>query len=449
MTKLPTRSATLAEKAEKRGKKLIFRRKLAGLFPQWWMGTGEIVGVAVLGMIGFFLLMGFLMGFFGQEDQVNFFSAPLIPVLAEVTSFLMPYSYGVRFWLLVFLGFFPLAFYFWVREVTGRRLSAFIAALIATLPTGIFLSLRVKLGLLAEDGGQVASLTLTSLACLFLLRFLRGGSFRMAVFTGLGICLVALISPLGLFILFCFALAMLGSEMLLSQARLKLMRFITVFAMAGGLVAFWYHPGFVFLLLDSNQVGLVGKTLTNLLPLSFFLLPLLGAAGFLLFEDKPQLQPLFLAIFLTIGFSLLALGAGLGLTTPSRFMPALGIAVAWLIGVLLARFIDFWQNSARLDKNKLLRRYRRKAMVILGVLLFILLLMMVKTFHWNMEKIEQAQVQGVSTFRRTGIWELRRESGGAMRFLGFGISTMTLGTIGFLGINLKPSQMRERRESRI
>lgn len=127
----------------------------------------------------------------------------------------------------------------------------------------------------------------------------------------------------------------------------------------------------------------------------------------------------------------------MGLTAPSRFMPALGIAVAWLIGVLLARFIDFWQNSARLDKSKLLRQYRRKAMVILAVLLFVSLLIMVKTFHWNMEKIEQAQVKGVSTFKRTGIWELRRESGGAMRFLGFGISAMTLGTIGFLGINLK------------
>ena len=135
MTKLPTKSATLAEKAEKRGKKLVFRRKLAGLFPKWWMGTGEIIGVAILGVIGFFLLMGF----FGQEDQTNFFSAPLIPVLAEITSFLMPYSYGLRFWLLVFFGFFPLVFYFWVREVTGRRLSAFIAALIATLPTGIFI----------------------------------------------------------------------------------------------------------------------------------------------------------------------------------------------------------------------------------------------------------------------------------------------------------------------
>lgn len=429
----PKKEETLAEKAEKRNRKIIFKRRLAGFSPQWLVGTGEVIGLFVIFAINFFLLLPF----FGQPDQTNVFSAPFIPVLAQLSSSFMPYDYGVRFWLLVFILIFPLSYYFFIREVSKRRLISFISVLFSSLPITVFLSLRAKLGLLTEDGGQVASLTLTMMVCLFLLRFLKGGSFKMGIFSSLGITLVALTSPLGAFVFLCFALALTFSEMLLSQGRLKLARFLAVFALAAGFSAFWYNPKFIFSISASIQGQLIRQTLANLFPLSFFLAPLLGAFGFLLFENRPQLQPLFLAVFWSIGFGLLSLGAGVQLSTPSRFLPSLGISLAFFLGILLTRLYDFLQKPPDLKGLKILDRYRPAISSLVISLFLILLLVILNISGRNFREAQETQVLGMAVVKRTGIWEMKEESGGIANVFGVGISLLTFGLALFMGVRLR------------
>lgn len=432
--KRPGKKETLARKQEERVRRLNYlRSKFAGFSPQWWVGTGEIIGLVVVLAINFFLLFSF----FGQEDQTNVFSAPLIPLLAKITSVFMPHSYGVRFWLLIFLLAFPLAFYFLIREISGRRLVAFIAVLIASLPIGIFLPLRVKLGLLTQDGGQVASLTLSMFVCLFLLSFLRRGNFKAGIASSLGVSLVALTSPLGLFVLFCFALAITFSEMLLGRARLKLARFLTVAVLSAGFSAFWYHPKFVFLIFNSSQGELLRETLGNLFPLSFFLVPLLGALGYLLFENRPHLQALFLAVFLSIGFGLLSLGAGVELSTPSRFLPSFGISLAFLGGLVLAKFFDYLKTAESFKRFKLLERYR-ELISFLSVCLFLsLFFLIINASGTSFRETQEAEVLGQAVVKRTGIWEIREETGGVANILGGGISFLTFGLTVFLGVKFR------------
>jgi len=192
--KQPEKKETLAEKQEKRLRRVNhFRQRLPELSPQWWVGVGEMVAIIILLSVSFWLLSPF----FGQADQVNAFSAPVVPLLTTLLENLVPFNYGVRIWLLVFLTIFPLTFYYFVRDISGRKLTGLLAAFISILPISPFLSARVGLGLFDQDGSHIASLTMTLLVCLLLLQFLRKGAFRAGILAALGMTLVALTSPLG------------------------------------------------------------------------------------------------------------------------------------------------------------------------------------------------------------------------------------------------------------
>ncbi|HUV46563.1 MAG TPA: hypothetical protein VMW29_00360 [Candidatus Bathyarchaeia archaeon] len=436
--KRPKKEETLAKKAVKRNYRLFFNNRLMTILPRWWVGTAEILGLTLLFLLNFLLLLPF----FGQEDKSNIFSAPLIPVLSKL-FFLMSFPVAIRFWLLFFILFLPVTFYFFVREISGRRITAFLASLIISLPLGIFLPLRLKLALFTEDGNHIASLTLGILACLFLLRFLRSGNFKMGVSSSLLISLVALTSPLGLFILGCFSLAISFSEMLLSQGRLKFFRFLTVFMLAAGLVSFWYNPGFVFLIVASPQGELIKGTLASLFPLSFFLVPLLGAFGFLLFENRPRLQPLFLAVFLSIGFGLLSLGAGMQLSSPYRFLPSLGMALAFLGSIVLARIFDFLKRRRSFRQFSGISRYRKQILFFSITLFFTIITSIIMASAKNFGQLEQEEVLGLVDSKTTGIWEARNAIGWFHHIIGGSISFSTAGLLIFIRKQLAKQKNEE------
>jgi hypothetical protein len=275
------------------------------------------------------------------------------------------------------------------------------------------------------------------LVCLCLLRFLRNGSFKMGVASSLGITLVALTSPLGVFILACIALALTFSEMLLSQGRIKMVRFLTVSFLAACFGAFWYHPRFVMLITATSQGLLLSKTLLNLFPLTFFLVPLLGAFGFLLFENKPQLQPMFLAVFLTIGFGLLSLGAGLQLSAPSRFIPILGVSVSFLAGILLAQLFDLLKRPTSFKNLAFLQQYR-KLILFLSVFLFLgLFFIIFNVYGQHFREAAAADILGVEIVKKTGIWEVREQSSGLSSVFGFLISGLASTLTFYLGLRLR------------
>jgi hypothetical protein len=429
----PEKEERLAIKQEKRIRRLHYLRSRLPTSPQWWVKIGEISGVALLFSINFFLLFPF----FGHEDKANVFSAPVMPVLASLTEKLLPFSYSIRVWLLVFLVFFPLSYYYFVKEVSGRKLVGLISSLVVILPVGVFLPLRVNLGLMSEDGAHVASLTLIPLVCLLLLHFLRRGNFWEGVFSALGTTLVALTSPLGFVVLTVFMGVVTFSEMLLGQGRLKMIRFLVVICLAAGFSAFWYNPKFVLMTMQSSQGQLVKQTFANLLPVSFFLLPMLGVFGFLLFENRPQLQPMFIAFFLTVAFGLFSLGTGVVHHSPSRFLLAFGISFSFLFGVLAVWLFDFLRLSPKLGRLKIAFIYRQLiAFGFIGLLLSLMILV-IGFSGKSLWQLEKTQVLGLTTEQKVGIWEIKGQTSSAGRVFGYTITTLSLVSVGLIQRKLR------------
>jgi len=108
---------------------------------------------------------------------------------------------------------------------------------------------------------------------------------------------------------------------------------VLVLVIAGGLSAFWYNPEFVRLSLVSSPGRAVMAAVKNLIPLSFFVLPVLGTFGFLIFDKRAHLQPLFVALGLTIVFGLISFAGGLAkfaVSAQSRYHPEVSMALSIL-----------------------------------------------------------------------------------------------------------------------
>ncbi len=418
----PEKEETLAIKQEERIRRFYhLRRRLAKFSPRGWVVVLEFVGLIGL----FFTSLWLLLPFFGRPDQINVFSAPVVPLLVSLTEKLIPFSYGVRIWLLAFLALFPLSFYYFVREISSRKLIGFISSFIVILPFGVFLPIRVNLSLLAQDGAHMTSLAFTPLVCLLLVRFLRQGGFWTGVLSAFGTTLVALTSPIGFVVLALFMGVVTFSEMLLGQGRLKILRFLVVLILAVGFSAFWYNPQFALLTLQSPQGQLLKKTLSNLLPVSFFLLPILGVFGFLLFENRPQLQPMFIAFFLTIGFGLFSIGAGVAHPSPSRFLPAFGISLAFLLGILVTAFYDFLRASPKLKKFKIPTFRRQLAAFGLIFLVFTSIFIMITAFSQNLWGLEESRVLGLTAEQKVGVWDIKEKTGLVESVFGYLITSLT------------------------
>ena len=98
----------------------------------WWRNKGlELFWFLILLTLNFCLVSPL----FGQEFRYSF-SAPLIPFLAGVISFVFPLSQeaAVNTVVLIAYSLAPLALYFLVKETTKRLLSAVSAALIFSSP---------------------------------------------------------------------------------------------------------------------------------------------------------------------------------------------------------------------------------------------------------------------------------------------------------------------------
>lgn len=437
----PEKSETLAYKVEERAERRRLLTAVKNLPAKRWVAIGEVLFLTLLFLLNFWLLSSF----FGQEDKTNTFSAPLIPFLTQLTSFLIPFPQGIRFWTLTFLMILPLSFYFFVREISGRKMAAVVAALTVSLPVGVFLSLRTEEAL-TGDGALVSSLTLTLLTCLILLNSLRKGNFNAMVGSGLGVTLVALTSPLGLATFLVFALTVTFSEMLLSQARVKLLRFLTVIVLAAGLSAFWYNPRFALLILGSSQGEVLTRTLTTLLPLSFFLVPTLGIFGFLLFENRPQLQPLFLALFLTVAFGIFSLTANIAFVSSSRFLPAFGIAGAFLIGIVTVFLYDFLRFSPRLERLKFSFPLRQLlALGLLGVV-FVLLIIAIVSNGSSFRELGDLKILGATANQKIGIWEIKEKTTLAEKIFGYLITGLTCLGVAILRTKLDSTNVSNRKQ---
>jgi len=429
--KTPLKNETLAVKVE--GKNHKSHGKLVSFSQKRWVGLAQTLALSLLFVLTLFLLYPF----FGKEDQFNVFSAPLLPFLAQMISPFLPYPYAIRLWLLAFLAFSPFSFYLFARELSGRKMIAFLASLLTLLPIGFFLQARVNMGLLGEDGAHIASLTFIPLICLLLLRFLRRGGYKSGIFAALGFTLVALTSPLGLFTLFCFSLVIVFSEILLGEGRLKILRFLMVLLLSGGFSAFWYNPKFLLLTIYSPQGRLVKETLSQLFPLSFFVLPILGTFGYLLFENRSHLQPIFIAIFWTFVFSLLSLEVGVSVSSPSRFQAGLGLAVAFLAGIVIVSLFDFMRLSSLLEKIQVFKKSKEFISFAILSCIFGSILLLIILGAKEIQPDYFSVLGFVSPENTAGIWEIRQKTSPLENILGYGITGLTLSFVGFIKLRLK------------
>lgn len=430
----PERDQTLAGKQQEKIQRTNHRLSHWVQFPaEWWVSAGEIGGLFLLLVANFLLLRPF----WGQPDQTNVFSAPLIPFMARLSQFFVSYDEGVRFWLMFFLLALPFSLYFFVREVSGRKIAGLMAAFAVSFPVEIFLPVRVR-GVLGIDGPYMASLAFIPLVCLVLWRFLRQGNFPLAVLAALGMVLVALTSPLGLLVLFIFALIVTFSEILLGSGRLKIIRFLIILVFAIGFSAFWYNPKFVILTVDSEPGRLIINTFFNLLPFSLFLVPVLGVFGFLLFENRTHLQGTFVALFLTFIFGLLSLGMGIPFASASRFLPALGISVAILLGVGLVWLFNFLRFSAWLWLK--LKRFAHWQEAISFGLIWLFVGSIAGTFLANADNLlilEESQVLGAfDPPKAIGFWEIRRQTSQLETIFGYLITALSVLGVVILGSRL-------------
>lgn len=386
----------------------------------------------------FILNLIYVWPFIWLDDKSNIFSAPIIPLLARVVDWLTPLSLsqGVSVVLAFFFALAPVLVYFFAWKTTGRRLVGLGTVLFYSLPANWLARGRIKMAFLVGDGGHVASLSLMPVASLWLLRFLREGGFKNLILTSLVMAAVALMSPFGLMT----GLMVLGvitfSELLQGHGQLKIIRFIFSLIFTVGLVGFWYNPGFIGLFLKTPMGETVGRTFWNLIPLAFVVLPVLAAFGFLLFEKRAQLQPLFIALGLSVLFGMIAFADYMSHFFPShprRYLPELGLAISFLIGILAVSFSDYLQFEGRFRQWRLTvlgRQWAKRVFWLLFGLIFTASFLLFLPGIWE---LPEAQVLGVLSggLVTSSFWDIREET--SLPDRGVGV-VMTVGTLAITGL---------------
>lgn len=296
-------------------------------------------------LISFNLL--FLWQFIGSPYPEVSFSAPIIPVLGTVISKMTPFSFWQSIGILVIISFpvLSITWYLYLKRLFSNANLAFAASLILLTP--VFLRERFLLFWETGDGAHGFALASLPLVLLVFRQFINHATADSFIFSLMGVALVSLISIFGFLNLVFFSIFLTISEMLLGQARIKLLRFLAVFIFGWGMAAFWYHPGFLLSLAKSPQGEMVLSTLSKLIPLSFFIVPVFGAFSFLIFDRKPNLQPLFLS-FSLVSFYLIVVSAssfGMALPLPDRFLPEFFLSLSFLGINLVVVFWQIWHHK--------------------------------------------------------------------------------------------------------
>lgn len=255
----------------------------------------------------------------------------------------------------VFIFFFTLGGLLWyllLREFSGRVFVAFltvilwVSPLFSFSPSGTFsIPSQLFLGFLAYDIPHIIGLSITALPLHFLIRFLRSPRYKYLIWTVISFTIILLISPFAYLNLIFFSVIFCASEILLGSGRIKLVRYLLIILFSCLLASFWYHPSFLLNLLRSSQWSPIIATFTNLVPLSFFIIPITGTVLFLVFDRKPQLQTVFTAICLVIIYGMINFSenflARKLVPLPVRFSCEFSLGLSLLIAVILSNLYFF------------------------------------------------------------------------------------------------------------
>lgn len=432
--KIPEESETIAVKRAARLHEKILKGRTALFVNKAWWTAGPLEALAIL----FLVLLNFYLTlpFFGTAAPTTQFSGPVIPLIARALEFIfkVPLPLGFQIIYLTFFILLPLTSYLFIRKVAERKSIAFLSVMFASLPIYPFALARLNSVVATSDGPHIASLTLIPIALLSLLNFTRHGELKNLLFASVASALVVLTSPFGFFMLLILGTITVFSEMLLGSGRLKLFRLLGIFLVTAGLSSFWYNPQFSLSLVFGPLGEEIRETVTKLIPISFFTLPVLGAFGYLLFDRKPNLQPLFLSFFYTVTFALIVwAGGGFFPSNPSRYVAELGVSFSFLLAIGIVKFLDyvrFLQKTPITFINQL----NKKAVANSGLFLISVVLIWVIVAGRSGITTPNVRVLGLWTgVERGRIWVEREKSNVGSSVLGYAVTGVTMTSLTILG----------------
>lgn len=415
------RSNRIAEKISEARKKIVIDKS-------WWNSSAfEVFLLLIFTSFNFFYISPFW-GTSASEEAI--FSGPVVPLITKfVQIWVGSFSYSLQYVNIFFFALLPISLYFFIKRITKRKIVAFLSILFVNLPLSYFAETRISSAFLSSDGAHIAALSVIPFALLALFNFLRKGSGKSMFASSLLSSLIVLISPFGFATYLIFASILTFSEILLGSGRKKLIRFLTILLFAGSISCFWYNPTFSFWLLTGPLGMEVRRTVFKLLPISFFALPVLTTFGYLLFDRKPALQTLFLASFFVIAFMVISLaGGGIFPSSPSRYIPEIGISLSFLLSVTLVKFFEWLP----LFQEKTI--FRKVGFVAVFALLGLgIVIGRTRIFAGE-------NVLGIWTgVERGAIWQERDKFDGISTFFGY-----TISFLGFIGLSL--TSIRSRKE---
>lgn len=336
-------------------------------------------GVLVIPVLFMVIALFSARNLFGQEWEVGTFSTALIPTVTGLIASFIRQEVQVVTSDLVIVSFIcsPVLFYPFVYLVTRRHLPAIITSLLMLLPISLIsetVALPLELGLAENDGAHVVAFTLLAPTLSFFYFFVRTGKKMWLALLILSAALVSAVSFFTQFMMICCWFFITLSEILLGNSLIKSKRFIGATLLHILVVFVVYNVAAVPMFVTQSGRAAV-STVFDLIPLLFFLVPVLGTFAFLIFDRRPSLQPFFIAASLTLTFYLLRfLGDSFGSDFPiagDRYEVELTFTRAFLIGLIIMWFFDALRVGKLLQKLPALYE-KREALALTGVLIIII-----------------------------------------------------------------------------
>jgi len=431
---VPDENETIAAKHSARiARKLFERRHSKHRVHSWW-NTWLFEYCALFSLVGLNLYT--IYDIFGTRAPEIPYSGPVVPLFAKfVTLFQVDLAYTYQIVNIVFYLVLPLTLYYFVRKVTERKFPAFITVLVASLPFYPFTEVRAHAAFYGGDAPHIVSLAVLPMALSGVLLFVRRGGLKSFFVASVVAAFIALVSAFGYMNFVIFAALICFSEMLLGNGRLKILRLLAVIVASAALCSFWYNPGLLNWMIFGPFGEDVRGTIKRLIPISFFSLPVLATFGYILFDRKPSLQPVFLASFFTIIFAIISLtGGGVFPGSPSRYVAEFGLSLAFLISVVIVKLADY----LRLVKHPALSASKR--LVLANLMLVLILGTLIAGIVFGKENIflNKDRVLGIWTdVERGEIWAKRDSFGMVSSVIGYLITSISLVGFGYLGKNIQ------------
>ncbi len=334
-----------------------------------------VIPLMVLGL-SFFIVWSY----FGDTWKVGSFSFVFIPLLGPwFHQILMQYPTLIASIVIIFYGLGPVAFYWFVYKVTRRHFAAVLTGLFTLLPLmpiSASAPERLVLALIEGDGAHIIGFTITPLILTLFLDYEREGKHSQLLLFMLLSFIVGLISFFSFFMLSIFLLFISASEILISQGKIKFKRFIITIIILLLLFLAMYNVSLIQMLF-SEQGRIAIAVIINLLPMTFFIVPVIGTFSFLIFDRRPVLQPLFLALTFTITFGLLNFVRVFiingNFINQNRYAAEVSFALAFLVSIIVTWVFDLLRAGEILKKIPPLYNLRTQvAFGMAGLILIIL-----------------------------------------------------------------------------